>query len=199
MLETLWEQLKQTSWIEAIAMISGLLFPIFAGLEKKICWLFGFISSVLYTYICIDIKLYQDAIISFYYVIMAIVGFLMWQGIITKKKSVFTVSTMNSQHIIWVVIIGLAYTGITGFLFFRFTDASFPFMDAFTTGFAFIATWLQARKKIENWVIFLIIDAVGIWLYYQKGLVLTSVLYIFYCILSVNGIIQWQKKVRLLK
>ena len=198
-MQEIWEKLLLTSWLEAIAMVSGLLFPIFASFEKKICWLFGGISALTYAWVMFDEQLYQDGVLSIFYIVMSIYGYLMWQGVIKPKKDPVKISHASPFTVFIYITISLQYFFIGGYCFDNFTDADYPYVDAFVTGFSLVATWLEAKKKIDNWYLFLVADSVGVWLFWQKGLILTSILYIIYCIICVYGIIQWKKKIKLLK
>ncbi len=198
-MQEIWDQLQQTTWLEIIAMVTGLLFPIFAAYEKKICWLFGGISSLIYIYLMFIAQLYSDAILNFYYVVMAFVGYLTWSGIIKARKKEVKVSYANFRLLIIVSLIAAVYSVVSGYIFLRYTNASYPFLDATLTGFAFIATWLETRKKIENWYIFLVVDGLSIWLFWKKGYILTAILFIIYCIICIYGIIQWHRKIKLSK
>ncbi len=198
-MQEIWAKLLETTWIEAVAMISGLLFPIFAAYEKKICWLFGGISALTYAWVLYEGKLYQDAVLSIFYVVMAVYGYLMWQGVIKAKKQQVKISYSNPFTVFIYITIGLQYTFLGGYCFDNFTDASYPYVDAFVTGFSLVATWLEAKKKIDNWYLFLVADGVGIWLFYQKGLLLTAILYIIYCIICLWGIFRWTKQIKLSK
>lgn len=198
-MQEIWDQLQQTTWLEIIAMVTGLLFPIFAAYEKKICWLFGGISSLIYIYLMFIAQLYSDAILNFYYVVMAFVGYLTWSGIIKVRKKEVKVSYANFRLLIIVSLIVAVYSVVSGYIFLRYTNASYPFLDATLTGFAFIATWLETRKKIENWYMFLVVDGLSIWLFWKKGYILTAILFIIYCIICIYGIIQWHRKIKLSK
>lgn len=198
-MQEIWDQLQQTTWLEIIAMVTGLLFPIFAAYEKKICWLFGGISSLIYIYLMFIAQLYSDAILNFYYVVMAFMGYLTWSGIIKVRKKEVKVSYANFRLLIIISLIAAVYSVVSGYIFLRYTNASYPFLDATLTGFAFIATWLETRKKIENWYIFLVVDGLSIWLFWKKGYILTAILFIIYCIICIYGIIQWHRKIKLSK
>lgn len=180
-------------------MISGLLFPILSAFEKVICWLFGGISSVIYIYLFLEGKLYQDAGLNFFYVIMSVIGYLMWKGIIKPRNKKVKIQFMTIPVTLLFILLGLLYTVVTGYIFKKYTDAAFPFVDAFVTGFSFIATWLDARKKIENWILFFIADAVGIWLFWQKGFILTSFMFMIYCGICIFGFIKWHRQIKLSK
>jgi nicotinamide mononucleotide transporter len=130
---------------------------------------------------------------------MAVVGFLLWQGIIKSKKKDLQISFLRFKFLGLYLFLGFFYTLVGGYFFHEKTDASYPYIDAFVTGFSFIATFLEAKKKIENWYIFLVADGVGAWLFFQKGLILTSLLFIIFCIICIGGIIQWHRKIKLLR
>lgn len=192
-------QLYKTRWLEIIAMISGLLFPILSAYEKIICWLFGGISSAIYIYLFIEGKLYQDAGLNLFYVVMSVIGFLMWKGIIKPRHKKVAISVTNFPMLLMFTLMGVLYTIVTGYIFKKFTDAAYPYVDAFVTGFSFIATWLDAQKKIENWVVFFVADAVGVWLFWQKGFILTSVMFTVYCCICIFGFIKWRNQLKLSK
>jgi nicotinamide mononucleotide transporter len=130
---------------------------------------------------------------------MAFVGYLTWSGIIKVRKKEVKVSYANFRLLIIVSLIAAVYSVVSGYIFLRYTNASYPFLDATLTGFAFIATWLETRKKIENWYIFLVVDGLSIWLFWKKGYILTAILFIIYCIICIYGIIQWHRKIKLSK
>ena len=198
-MQALLDQLYKTTPLEVFAMISGLLFLIFASLEKKICWLFGGISSLVYTWIMFNGKLYQDAALSIFYVVMSIYGFLMWHGVIRNKKKPFKISYADPFTVFIYIVLSLQYFFIGGFCFDNFTDAEYPYVDAFITGFSLVGTWLEAKKKIDNWYLFLFADGVGIWLFWQKGYLLTAILYIIYFIICFYGIYKWRRTIKLSK
>lgn len=180
-------------------MISGLLFPAFATFEKKICWLFGGISALLYAWIMFDGRLYQDGVLSIFYVVMSVYGYLMWRGLIRSRKENLKISSTSPFTFFIYIVIGLQYSMIGGYCFDNFTNADYPYIDAFVAGFSLMATWLEAKKKIENWYLFLVADGIGIWLFWKKGYILTCILYIIYCFICFYGIIQWKKRIKLLK
>lgn len=194
--QILHDQVSAMHWLETAGVISALLFTILAAYEKKACWPFGFISSVIYIYLCVEIKLYQDAIINVYYAGMAIYGWWNWGKLSQHEFPKLTIQVLNNQLRIKYLIAGLLFTAASGWFFYQFTDASFPFADAFTTVFAFLATWLQARKKIENWIVFFLVDAVSAVLYFQKSLYLTSLLFVLYTLLCAFAWNRWNQKIK---
>jgi nicotinamide mononucleotide transporter len=189
-------QLYKTTWLELVAMITGLLFPLLAAYEKQISWLFGGVSALIYVWILMDGKLYQDAVLSIFYAGMSVYGYLMWKGIIKSKKKTVQISKADPFTFFICLVLGSQYFFLGGYCFDHFTNADYPYVDAFVTGFSLVATWLEAKKKIENWYIFLLADGVGVWLFWQKGYVLTAILYLVYCFLCIYGIIIWRRKIK---
>ena len=181
--------------LEVTAVITAIIYVILAAKEKAICFFFAFISSSIYIYICYHYKLYFDTIISIYYVVMAVVGWFMW-----KKKESGTDTGINSagkRKMIMLCIIGVISVVITGAFAACYTDASLPFVDSFTTVFAIIATVMVVRKEIENWILLAVVDAVSIGMYFYKGLFFTSLLYLLYTIIAINGYIIWKRKMKI--
>lgn len=89
---------------------------------------------------------------------------------------------------------GLASVGLLGTLAMKYTDASLPYLDSFTTVFAVIATFMVVKKQIENWILLAIVDAVSIIMYLYKGLYFTTFLYFIYTIIAVKGYLSWEKR-----
>lgn len=191
------EYLQQMPWLEAVAVISSLLFTLLAAREKKACWYFGFTSSLIYIHICYHARLYQDAIISIYYVVMAVYGWLLWTGRLEQKKQVVHIGAMPAPLLVLLLATGTILTIGSGYFFDHYTDAHFPYTDAFTTVFALLATWMQAKKYLENWLIFLVVDFTGMIMYFQKELFFTSLLYFIYTIICIFAFISWKKQSRI--
>ncbi|MCX7745040.1 MAG: nicotinamide riboside transporter PnuC [Flavobacteriales bacterium] len=193
------EVIEQATFMQAwelIGVVSALFFTILAAYEKKACWIFGLISSAIYVYLCIKIRLYQDAIINIYYVFMAIYGWWNWSVPTPGYQTLKPIQWLKVKERISYLSLATVFTIMSGSLFYFYTDASFPFADAFTTVFAFLATWLQARKKIENWILFFIVDAVSAVLYFKKSLYLTSLLFVLYTLLCVFAWYRWKQKIK---
>lgn len=183
--------------LELLAVISSLLYTVLAAKEKISCWFFGLIGSVLYVYLCLNAKLYQDAGISFYYAVMAIYGWLTWKGLLTRKRDKLSVRAMPLHVLAPLLLMAALLSLASGLLFARYTDASLPYMDAAVTMFAFLATWMQARKLVQNWLIFAVVDFVSIFMYGMKGMYFTSLLFIIYTIISLIAWRKWSQQIRI--
>jgi nicotinamide mononucleotide transporter len=183
--------------LEAAGVIASLLYTILAAREKIICWLFGLISSAIYIYICFEAKLYQDTIINFYYFAMAVYGWILWNRRNASPGGKFHIVQASQKYILLITLTGLILTAASGTFFRYFTDASLPYIDAFTTVFAFIATWMQARKMVQNWIIFMVVDFVSIFMFGIKGYYFTSILFFIYTVICIFAYLEWQKKARI--
>lgn len=178
----------------------GLAYIILATKQNNWCWPAAFISSSLYILLFISSKLYFDAVLNGYYVIMAVYGFWSWNK--SSKETILKVNWGSlNQNLIGFFLCGfISFT--LGFFANNFTDADFAYADAFTTIFSFYATWLITQKRIENWIYWIIIDFVALKLYIEKGLFFTSGLFVLYLRFAVFGYFEWRKellKVRLEK
>lgn len=204
--ESFMQQLLATSIWEWLAVATGIVYVILAARRIMLCWIFAFISSSIYIYLCLSYQLYIETALQFFYVMMAVVGWYSW-----RKDSLLSVTTKSdvldvveapieeiktwslSKHGLNIVLSGmLAF--LLGFMFDRYTDQANPYMDAFTTVFSLATTFMVTQKILENWIYWIIIDLVSIVLYYNRGLQLTAVLYGLFTILALAGFFAWYSK-----
>ncbi len=170
---------------------SGVLYLFFASREKIICWFFAGLSSIIYLILFVELRLYFESALNFYYLAMAVYGWWIWSR--GDKGNSKEISTMPYIWHIIIIIGGAMAVYFAGSTAERFTNADFPFLDAFTTVFGIITTLMVAQKKLENWLYWIVIDSVSLYLYIQKGLWLTSGLFIYYLIMCVYGYYSWRK------
>lgn len=179
--------------IEILAVIFGLLYLGLLIMERIECWIFGILASLLSIFLFYHSKLYSEAILYSYYVIMGFYGYFLWQ-----KKSDDNVLAINVNeqkpifHFYYITICSLLAFALS--LFFDvYTDAESPYIDAFTTVFSFLATYLQAKKVLSSWKYWIVINSVTIWLYINKELEIYAALMVVYLIMSISGYIRWKK------
>ncbi len=206
--EVIQNTLVQMRWVELISVITAIIYVVLAARQDIRCWLFGIISAMLWTYAAaVYYKLYVDAILQVYYVIMGVYGWYAWSSGFKKHslespQSQRLISTLKMQTHFQIIIGGLILTAIVGTLFKNYTDAAATYLDAFTTVFSIITTVLVARKVLENWLYWIVIDATYIYLYGSRGGYLFAFLNIVYVIIAIIGFIHWRKeflKIRHLK
>ena len=193
--------------VEITAVAASLAYPILAARGNIYCWLAAFISTVLYTIIFYDVYLWMDSALQIYYLAMAIYGWWCW-----RKKPTTTTSAMNDITNIEIMnkptlvyqqlslkkhlsaIVSLLLLSLTiGWFMANYTPADFPYLDSFTSIFAVYATYLTTQKVVENWLYFMVINSISIYLYIEKALHATTGLFIAYVILSIYGYMQWRK------
>ena len=183
---------QPTSIIEILGIITGLL-GVWLTIRKNIwCFPVGIINVTTYALMFSSegIRLYADAILQCIYLLLLIYGWIQW------KKNRKTFDTFNYPAQLFttklIYISFLAYFLLSLFLQ-EFTNASLPWLDSALTILSLVAQWMIARKLIANWIIWIIVDAVYVPLYFYKGLPLTSILYFIFLLLAVKGYMDWRK------
>jgi nicotinamide mononucleotide transporter len=179
-------------YLDLIASFFGLIYILLATKQNNWCWPAAIISSTVYVFVFVFSKLYFDAILNFYYVAIAFYGFYNWKKISNSKEAKVSFSSKKFTSI-WIAICAITSIAL-GYFAQKFTDAEFAYADAFTTIFSFYATWLITQKRIENWLFWIIINVVAIFMYYLKGLNFTVGLFTVYLVFAVYGFFTWRKE-----
>ena len=192
------EQLKHlltglgaTNLMEYVAVICALIYVALISLKNQWGWLFATISSAIYIFICYYGKLYLETGLQVFYVAMAIYGWYEWSDADDEPKEGI-IQWSNKTHV-FIISAGLIVTILTGIFFNIYTDQAQPFLDAFTTIFSLIATYMITKKVLENWFYWIVIDLVATFLYVNRGLELSGLLYILYTIIAFYGYFNWKK------
>lgn len=188
------------SYIEFVGTILYLWSVWLISKRRVLTWPVGIVSVLLYMVLFYQIRLYSDALEQIYYLGASIYGWLIW------NKSPKTEGQISDVHysgycIIFQWIAATAVVSVvTGFFMTRIhiffpvifpEPASFPYIDALTTIMSFSAMWLMAQKKTESWFYWIIVDIIGIWLYFVKEVKFVSLLYVVLLILAANGLRMW--------
>jgi nicotinamide mononucleotide transporter len=186
--------IHQTSWLEFIAVITGIASVIFSRRENILVYPVGMVNTGIFIWLYITHGLYADASVNFYYTVMSIIGWVMWSRK-AEGKSILRITASSKKDWINSLIFFFACWAILYFLLSRFTDSTVPIADSFTSGAAFTGMWLMNKKKLENWTWWIITDLASIPLNFYKHLVFTSFQYLVFLILAVMGYITWRKKI----
>jgi nicotinamide mononucleotide transporter len=182
------------SSIEIIAVVFGLLCVWLTIRQNIWCWPTGLVQVALYIYIFMQVKLYSDVILHVIYVGMQIYGWYHWlHG--GRDHGALGVTLLTRQARLLWPLITLVVTLIWGFLMSHYTDAALPYADAFTTVASLVAQWLLARKKLESWLFWIVVDIVAIGVYGYKELYLTCGLYAVFLVLATRGWFTWRKTI----
>lgn len=193
-LEQIGLEVLNTSLLEWIAVLSSLFYIVFIARKKLIAWLFAIIASGIYVYLCFISQFYLETILQFFYVVMAIIGFLLWNK---KEETPFKIIQWKAkQHLVNIILSGIL-TLILGNFFDVYTDQALPYLDAFTTVFSISATFMVAYKVLENWLYWIIIDLVSMPLYAYRDLNLTVVLFGIYTLVAIVGFERWRRTFKL--
>jgi nicotinamide mononucleotide transporter len=137
-------------------------------------------------------KFYADMGLNGYYFFISIYGWIIWRGGRDKGKEIPVSRIKRRLAVILLLITMLTFLGI-GSILERYTDSPIPFWDAFTTALSFTATWMLARKILEHWIVWIIVDTVSMGLYLYRGLYPTLVLFAIYTSMAIIGYIEWKK------
>ncbi len=186
------EGFLEMTWLEGIAVAFGIASVIFSIRKNILVFPTGMISTLIYVYICLKFKLYADTGINVYYFAMSIYGWYIWSRPKGNNMEV-PVTWLSNSGIIKSVLLFFVSYGLLYILLTNLTDSDVPYWDSFTTASAFVGMWLMAKKKVENWIAWIITDLVSVPLYFYKGLVLTSFQFLFFTVLATIGLIEWIK------
>ena len=178
--------------MEIFAVLFAIIYLLLAVKQDVRCWYAAILSSSLYFFIMLSAKLYMEAYLQIFYILMVVYGWLQWNKV-NVNKTKFIVRTWSiKQHVIVISMI-LMFAYISGSLLNIYTKAALPFIDAFTTWGAIVATYMVAKKLLENWIYWFVIDSISILLFLSRELYLTSILFFVYLIIIYFGYRSWTK------
>jgi nicotinamide mononucleotide transporter len=198
MFDFIFEQYKnyptQEIVLEITAIIFGLLSVWYA--KKDNIWVFptGIINTAIYVYLLWKWELLGDMMINFYYVVMSVYGWYHW----TRKQDdvvVFPISKMTTaekKQAIIIFILTILFVVVVYTFFDKFTHWT-SYVDTLVTGIFFVGMWLMAKRKMENWILWIIGDIISIPLYFYKGYSFTSIQYFIFTIIAIFGYLEWKK------
>lgn len=182
----------QNHSLELIAVLLAILYLLLAVRQNILCWPAGIISSVLYFFIMSSAGLYMEAYLQIFYVFMGLYGWLQWR----KGNQIdnhFIINTWSILNHFYAISLILALSVLSGLLLKSYTDAALPFFDAFVTWGAVVATYMVAKKLLENWIYWLVIDSISILLFISRGLLPTAFLFGIYIVIIFFGYKSWKK------
>jgi nicotinamide mononucleotide transporter len=180
--------------LEIIAVIFGLFSVWYAKKDNILVFPTGLVSTFIYVYLLWKWTLWGDMMINGYYFIMSIYGWYHW----TRKKGdtvefpISIISNHEKRIAIIIFIFTVAFVVSVYHYFDKFTTW-YAYVDTFITGIFFIGMWLMAKRKIENWIFWIIGDVISIPLYFIKGFTFTSFQYLVFTIVAVYGYLEWKK------
>lgn len=183
------------STLEALAVILGVLSVALTIRQHILCWPTGLAMVTLYIFIFYEAKLYSDMLLQMIYVVLQIYGWHAWLQHGPQSSTLDVTRITPRQAAAWLLVC-LAGFVAWGTFMNRTTDASFPYLDAFATIASLIAQWLMCRKKLESWLVWVVVDVFSIGLYFAKELYLTCGLYGVFLVMATYGYFQWKQSIR---
>ncbi|MDD2344517.1 MAG: nicotinamide riboside transporter PnuC [Bacteroidales bacterium] len=183
----------QNHILESVAAFFGLLYLLLAARENYLCWISGMINVLIFAWIFYHEQIFANMFLQIIYFIISIYGFYAW---VTKKKGHEAVITkMDASFRSLVVIMIISMTAVT-YLILQQTSSNMLFADALTAAAGIMATWMQARKYIENWLIWIPTDMLLTYLFFSHGLYITASLFAIYTIIAIYAYFNWNRKLR---
>tara|TARA_A100001011_G_C14241359_1_gene813401 strand:- start:954 stop:1547 length:594 start_codon:yes stop_codon:yes gene_type:complete len=182
--------LVYSDWIEPAAVFLAIAYLLLAIKQNISCWFAAFFSSLLYFFVMYSAGLYMEAGLQIFYCIMAVYGWTQWRTSLPDNTK-FLVKTWNrNQHLKAISLIILLALS-SGWALEKFTNAALPFIDSLTTWGAIVTTYMVAKRLLENWIYWFVIDTISVFLFYSRGLFLTSMLFFVYLIIIYFGYKSW--------
>ncbi len=182
-------------WVEIAGALLGIAYVFFSVKQHIVTWLLGLLTSLFYIAVFFSSKFYADMALQFYYVYISIFGWILWVRGETGStgKVPLPVKQTNKKQIIALGAISLILFLLIYLILEYLTDSPVPLGDAFTTALSIVATWMLAKKLIEHWLIWIVVDLVSMSLYLYKGLFPTSALFLIYSVAALWGYLEWKK------
>ena len=192
---TLIEQARALSPLEVIAVAMAVAYLALAIRQNIWCWACAGISTAIYVYLFVEAKLYMESALNLFYFARAVYGWWVWHARQPGDVALAVTRWPLARHAAAIGTI-ILLSGSSGYLLDRHTDAAFPYIDSLTTWGAIWATFLVARKVLENWWYWLIIDLVSVIVYEARGLPLTALLFVVYVAMIPFGMMSWARSMR---
>lgn len=180
------------NWIEGSTVVLGLINIILIIRRSVWNYPFGIAMVTLTGFVVFEHRLYSDALLQIFFVIVNVYGWMMWRRSVAESGEVVVETMTNAARWRWVGSCLIA-TAVWGAIMHRFTNASYPWWDASIAMFSVAAQILMSRRKLENWVLWIVVNIISIGLYFAKGLIPFAILYIVFLVLAGWGLVGWNR------
>ena len=186
---------RQLNWItiEALAAAGNLAYTVLMLYERRVGWLFGIVASAMGIALFLHQLVYAQAALCGYYLVMGAYGWWSWKGDGAKQ---IPITRRDARFHAGMILAGGASALVLSWALSLLPDARFIGLDGFATSFSLLATWMQARKILENWAYWIAADLVAIALYALLGMWWYAALYAIYVAISASALVRWAKQVK---
>jgi nicotinamide mononucleotide transporter len=188
---SLQEQLLATSPWEATGAILGLAYLLLAVRRDLWCWLCAFVSTSIYLWLTARAALYMQAVLNVFYLVMAVYGYWQWRTGRNAEGEVQIAHWSGATHVVAIGAV-LVVSAVNGWLLESLTDAANPYLDSFVTWGSVLTTFMVARRVIENWLYWIVVDSAAAWLYFDQQLFATALLFAVYVGIVIRGYFVWR-------
>lgn len=194
------------SYLEFFGTVFNIWCVYLAAKNKIATWPIGILGVICYIFLFYQIQLYSDFVEQLYFFASGIYGWYVWhkmaKGVKDKAAEIPVLKNSRKENAVWLAVIaggslvlGYLMRHIDSYLPALFPlPASFPYLDAFTTVMSFAAQFIMAKKRVECWYLWILVDIIGIGLYYTKGVKFIALEYVIFLVLATKGLIDWRKK-----
>lgn len=180
-------------WIEPIAVLFSLACIWLAVKKHPLNWPVGLIGVSAYMILFWQVKLYADMLLQLVFIAQGLYGWYNWRRKKNEDEEIRVSYLNNRQRLLYGVLV-IVLASAWSLMLANYTDASTPYVDAFVASLSLIANWLMARKKTDNWILWILADVVYVALFWYKELYLSSGIYLVFLVLAGKGFIDWSKK-----
>jgi nicotinamide mononucleotide transporter len=197
--ETIAQYMAQ-SYLEWIAVFLGISYILLIRRENPLGWVAAFFATGIYTYLFWEHQLPMQSLLHLYYFGMAVFGFYLWyRPADNSDKPEVHIRLLPVKNQLQLLVFATSLSLMAGYYLSTVENTSLPYMDAFISIFAVVNTYLIAKKYLQAWLYWVVIDSFSISLYYQKGFYVTMVLMALYVVLAAIAYIEWKKRLKVLE
>ncbi len=173
-------------------MLLSIAYLLLAVRQNIWCWAAAFVSTAIYTAVFLQVRLYMDSGLQIFYAGMAIYGWSQWRHHGDPERDLLISRRSLSWHAVVIAAVTVISL-ISGYLLDMHSQAAFPYLDSFTTWASVVTTWMVARKILENWLYWIAIDSISVYLYVNRDLYFTVILFLLYVVIAFAGWHKWKK------
>ena len=175
--------------IEIVGLVLGLFYLYYEYHAKMLVWLFGLLMPMVSMAVYFNAGLYADFGINIYYLLAAAYGLVTWRG--TKRKAAVKITHISMNMLLLSMAVMLVIWYGIYLLLVHFTNSTVPVLDALTTALSIVGMWMLARKHIEQWIAWIVVDAISVGLYIYKDIPFYALLYAVYTVVACFGYRKW--------
>ena len=181
------------NWFEIVAALLAIAYLLLAMRQDSRCWIAWILSSLMYLFVMYSAGLYMEAGLQIFYLLMGFYGLYQWQYKLANNEALKIKVWPLTAHMMCLSTLFLLVIA-SGYILSNNTDAASPYIDAFTTWGAIIASYMVAKKILENWIYWFVVDFVSVFLFVSRELYPTALLFCLYLVLVIFGYRSWKNE-----